>query len=41
MGFPAKNGEVEDWAEVYQKTGIAVTEENLKECIEEFATEQK
>ena len=36
MIFPAKDNRVTDWGELYAKTAIPVSEESLKDCIEEF-----
>lgn len=42
MIFPSVDGEVTAWDELYCKRNIPITEEALRECVEEFCnTENK
>lgn len=36
MIFPAKDNKVTSWGDLYAKTGVPISEESLRECIEEF-----
>lgn len=39
MIFPAKDGRVTDWSELYCKRNIEITEGQLARCIDEFKKE--